>query len=42
MTDQVKDKLKQTPTGVFVGTLIAGREVEIGFQQVGELETFRC
>jgi molybdate transport system substrate-binding protein len=40
LTDQVKDKLKQTPTGVFVGTLIAGREVEIGFQQVSELGNF--
>jgi molybdate transport system substrate-binding protein len=40
LTDQVKDKLKQTPTGVFVGTLIAGREVELGFQQVSELGNF--
>ncbi|MGA7683264.1 MAG: substrate-binding domain-containing protein [Pseudolabrys sp.] len=40
LTDQVKAKLKQTPTGVFVGTLIAGREVEIGFQQVSELANF--
>jgi molybdate transport system substrate-binding protein len=36
----VKDKLKQTPTGVFVGTIIASREVEIGFQQVSELSNF--
>jgi molybdate transport system substrate-binding protein len=35
--DQVKPKLKQTPTGVFVGSLIAGGDVEIGFQQVSEL-----
>ena len=38
VTDQVKDKLKQTPTGVFVGTIIANRE--IGFQQVSELGDF--
>ena len=40
VADQVKDKLKQTPTGVFVGTIIANREVEIGFQQVSELADF--
>jgi len=40
VTDQVKDKLKQTPTGVFVGTIIANRDVEIGFQQVSELGDF--
>src|SRR5262245_32232279 len=40
LADQVKDKLKQTPTGVFVGTIIASREVEIGFQQVIELNNF--
>src|SRR5262245_37327803 len=40
VADQVKDKLKQTPTGVFVGTIIASREVEIGFQQVSELGNF--
>ncbi len=38
--DQVKGKLKQTPTGVFVGTIIANHEVEIGFQQVSELGNF--
>jgi len=38
--DQVKEKLKQTPTGVFVGTIIANREVEIGFQQVSEMANF--
>ena len=36
----VKAKLKQTPTGVFVGTLIASGEAEIGFQQVSELSHF--
>jgi len=40
LADQVKDKLKQTPTGVFVGTIIASRDVEIGFQQVSELSNF--
>jgi molybdate transport system substrate-binding protein len=40
VADVVKPKLKQTPTGVFVGTIIANREVEIGFQQVSELMAF--
>jgi molybdate transport system substrate-binding protein len=40
LADQVKDKLKQTPTGVFVDTIIASREVELGFQQVSELSNF--
>jgi molybdate transport system substrate-binding protein len=40
LASQVKDKLRQTPTGVFVGTIIASREVEIGFQQVSELSNF--
>jgi molybdate transport system substrate-binding protein len=40
LTDEVKGKLKQTPTGVFVGTIIASHEVEIGFQQVSELRNF--
>src|SRR5262245_33367160 len=37
IADQIKSKLKQTPTGVFVGSIIASGEVEIGFQQVSEL-----
>jgi molybdate transport system substrate-binding protein len=37
---EVMPKLKQTPTGVFVGTIIANREVEVGFQQVSELSLF--
>ncbi len=37
---EVKGKLKQTPSGVFVGTLIAGGETEIGFQQISELVHF--
>jgi molybdate transport system substrate-binding protein len=40
IADQVKGKLKQTPTGVFVGTLIASGEAEIGVQQVSELSHF--
>ena len=40
IADQVKGKLKQTPTGVFVGTIIASGEAEIGFQQVSELSHF--
>ena len=37
IADQIQSKLKQTPTGVFVGGIIASGEVEIGFQQVSEL-----
>lgn len=37
VADQVKPKLKQTATGVFVGSIIASGDVEIGFQQVSEL-----
>jgi len=37
---EVTPKLKQTPTGVFVGTLVANREVEIGFQQVSEMSQY--
>jgi molybdate transport system substrate-binding protein len=38
--DQVKPKMKQTATGVFVGSIIASGEVEIGFQQVSELSQY--
>lgn len=41
VADQVKGKLKQTPTGVFVGSIIASGEVEIGFQQVSELSQYK-
>src|SRR5262249_29718087 len=41
IADQVKPKLKQTPTGVFVGSFIANGDVEIGFQQVSELSSFK-
>ena len=37
---QVKPKMKQTATGVFVGSIIASGEVEIGFQQVSELSQY--
>jgi molybdate transport system substrate-binding protein len=37
IADQIKSKLRQTPTGVFVGSIIASGEAEIGFQQVSEL-----
>jgi molybdate transport system substrate-binding protein len=40
IADEVKPKLKQTPTGVFVGSIIASGEAEIGFQQVSELSHF--
>ena len=40
VADQVKGKLKQTPSGVFVGTLVASGETEIGFQQIPELVHF--
>ena len=40
VTDQVKPKLKQTASGVFVGSIIANGDVEIGFQQVSELSQF--
>ena len=40
VADAVKSKLKQTPTGVFVGSIVASGEVELGFQQVSELSHF--
>jgi molybdate transport system substrate-binding protein len=40
IADEIKGKLKQTPTGVFVGSIIANGEAEIGFQQVSELSHF--
>jgi molybdate transport system substrate-binding protein len=41
IADEIRGKLKQTPTGVFVGSIIANGEAEIGFQQVSELSHFR-
>ncbi len=35
-----KPKLKQTPTGVFVGTITANGEVEIGIQQISEMSQY--
>ena len=40
IADQIKPKLKQTPTGVFVGTIVASGEAEIGIQQVSEMSHF--
>jgi molybdate transport system substrate-binding protein len=40
VADQIKPKLKQTPTGIFVGSLVASGEAEVGFQQVSELSHF--
>ena len=40
IVDQVKPKLKQTPTGVFVGTITANGEVDFGIQQVSEMSQF--
>ena len=40
IASQVRGKLKQTPSGVFVGTLIASGETEVGFQQISELVHF--
>jgi molybdate transport system substrate-binding protein len=40
IAEQIKPKLKQTATGIFVGSILASGEVEIGFQQVSELSQF--
>jgi molybdate transport system substrate-binding protein len=37
ITDQVKPKLRQVPTGARMETIIATGETEIGFQQISEL-----
>jgi molybdate transport system substrate-binding protein len=37
---ELKPKLTQTPSGVFVGSLLAKGEVEFGIQQVSELSSF--
>jgi molybdate transport system substrate-binding protein len=37
---ELKPKLTQTPSGVFVGSLLAKGEVEFGIQQVSELSNF--
>ena len=40
IADRIKGKLKQTSSGVFVGTLITSGEAEVGFQQISELVHF--
>jgi molybdate transport system substrate-binding protein len=37
IADELRPKIKQTPPGTPVGTLIARGEVDVGFQQVSEL-----
>jgi molybdate transport system substrate-binding protein len=37
IADQIKDKVKQTPSGVQVGEVIARGDADLGFQQVSEL-----
>ena len=37
ITDLVKPRLKQVPSGARIGTFIANGEAEIGFQQISEL-----
>ncbi len=37
IAEQIKDKVKQTPSGVQVGEVVARGEAELGFQQVSEL-----
>src|SRR5262249_23419012 len=40
IADEIKPKLKQTPTGVVVGSIIASGEAEIGFQPASERSPF--
>ena len=37
MSDVIRGRVVQAPPGVPVGTLVAGGEVELGFQQLSEL-----
>jgi len=37
IADQIKDKVKQTPSGMQVGEVVARGEADLGFQQVSEL-----
>ena len=37
IADQIKNKVKQTPSGVQVGEVVARGEADLGFQQVSEL-----
>jgi molybdate transport system substrate-binding protein len=41
IADQLKEKLKQVPSGSSVGVLLASGEAEIGMQQVSELIHFK-
>lgn len=41
ISDQLEGRLVQAPPGVPVGTLVARGEVELGFQQLGELMHLR-
>ena len=38
IADQVKEKMKQTKSGVPVGEVLARGEADLGFQQVSELQ----
>jgi molybdate transport system substrate-binding protein len=38
ITDQIKAKVKQPPSGVQVGELVARGEADLGFQQISELQ----
>ena len=38
ITDQIKDKVKQPPSGVQVGELVARGEADLGVQQISELQ----
>jgi molybdate transport system substrate-binding protein len=40
LADAIKAKVRKTPTGVPVGTLIVKGEVDIGFQQISEIMLF--
>ena len=37
ITDTIRDRIVQAPPGIPVGQLVAGGEVELGFQQLSEL-----
>jgi molybdate transport system substrate-binding protein len=40
LAETLKNKIKQTPTGVLIGSIVASGEAEIGFQQVSEISHF--
>jgi molybdate transport system substrate-binding protein len=40
IADQVNSKLKQTPSGIQIGSLLTSGEAQIGFQQISELIDF--